>query len=214
MAGVFSSSRASVEAASCSTNLVVVGLYNDCPSIPPYGRSGGGTSYDGPSSWGSTLGINDYLVGECTRSSPRGFRPGEDSVDQALTKRVRESENRSRNTMKIVPLGSEVANIVGVVRERSTPDLEKRYRLPRNSIGFQHFSKTIGDADPRQFTVIVDELATDPAAIDIMSFSFMIPRQMVGKDIVRNVVINAVLVPVEALSGTRVWLARELQRLY
>ncbi len=103
--------------------------------------------------------------------------------------------------MKIEPLGSEAAKIVGVVRERSTPNLEKRYRLPSNSIGFQHLSKTIGDVDPMQFTVIVDELATVPAAIDLMSYSFLIPRQLAGKDIVRNVVINAAL----DTSGTVEW---------
>ena len=186
---------------------------HDCLSKPPYGRSGGGTSYEGPSSWGSTFGINVYLAGERTRSSSRGFRSGEDSADQALTKCVRESPNRSRNTMKIEPLGREATEIVEIVRERSTRDLQKRYRLPSDSIGFQHLSKTIGDVDPMQFTVIVDELATVPAAIDLMSYSFLIPRQMAGKDVGRNVVISAVLVPVEALSGIRKWLARELQRL-
>ena len=115
--------------------------------------------------------------------------------------------------MKIEPLGSQVAEVVGIVRERSTPDLEKRYRLPHNSIGFQYLAKTIGDAGPVQLTVTVDELATDPAAIDLMSYSFLIPRQLAGKDIVKSVVINAVLVPVETLGGIRIWLARELQRL-
>ena len=115
--------------------------------------------------------------------------------------------------MKIEPVGSEATEIVGIVRERSTPDLEKRYRLPSNSVGFQHLSKIIGDADPLQLTVTVDELATDPSAIDLMSYSFLIPRQLAGKDVGRNVVISAVLVPVEALSGIRIWLARELQRL-
>ncbi len=115
--------------------------------------------------------------------------------------------------MKIEPLSSEVAEIVGIVRERSTSDLEKRHRLAHNSIGFQDLAKTIGDADPVQLTVTVDELATDPAAIDLMGYSFLIPRHATGKDIVKYVVINAVLVPIETLGGIRIWLAREVQRL-
>ena len=186
---------------------------HDCLSKPPDGRSGGGAPYDGPSSWGSTLGINVYLASEHIRGPSRGFRRGADSVDRVITERVRDGADRSRNTMKIEPLGSQVAEIVGIVRERSTPDLEKRYRLPHNSIGFQDLAKTIGDADPVQLTVTVDELATDPAVIDLMSYSFLIPQHLAGKDIVKNVVINAVLVPVETLGGIRIWLARELQRL-
>ena len=50
--------------------------------------------------------------------------------------------------MRVEPLGGEATEIVGIVRERFTPDLEKQYRLPQNSIEFQHLSKTIGDVDP------------------------------------------------------------------
>ena len=89
------------------------------------------------------------------------------------------------------------AEIIGIVRERSNPDLAKRHELPRKSIGFLDLAKTIGDADPVQLTATVDELAVDPAAIDLMSYTFLAPRSLAGKNIVKSAVVSAVLVPVE-----------------
>ena len=110
-------------------------------------------------------------------------------------------------------MGSTEAEIVGVVRELSRPDLARRHGLERNSIGFDILAKVIGDANPMQLTVQVDELTVDPDAIDYSSYTFLLPRNLDTLGIDRGAVIRAWLAPKETLNNIRVWLAQEIEIL-
>ena len=116
--------------------------------------------------------------------------------------------------MRIEPLSSKSVEVVGVVREWSQPDLARRHRLERSSIGFDLLAKAIGDADPVQLTVQVDELSDDEAAIDYLSYTFLVASGKVGKSIGQHAVIRARLSPVEVIGVCRLWLAREIECLY
>ena len=120
----------------------------------------------------------------------------------------------TRDIMKIEPIGDRPINIVGVVQQRSQPDLARRYRLDRNSIGFGELTKVIGEADPAQLTVFVDELSDDPAAIDYFSYTFLLPKRHAGKSIGKNTVIKAWLVPVYILGIGKIWLAKNIEQMY
>ena len=56
-----------------------------------------------------------------------------------------------------------------MVREWSQPDLARRFNIGRDSIGFEQLAKAIGDTEPVQITVHVDELADDESAIDFLN---------------------------------------------
>ena len=116
--------------------------------------------------------------------------------------------------MAIDAMGSIPIQVVGVVQHRSAPDLAKRYQLGRDSIGFAHLASRIGDTDPVQITVRVDEIATDPAAIDYFSYTFLCPRSQVGKSVRTNVVLQARLDPVEVLGVGKVCLTQSVEILY
>ena len=129
-----------------------------------------------------------------------------------MLNRARESENQARENMRIEPLGT--VAVEGIVRERSQPNLAKRHGLERNSIGFGLLTQAIGDADPLQLTVQVDELTDDPDAIDYLSYTFFVPKSRADQDIARGDVMRALLTPVEMLGSIKLWLAKEIERLY
>ena len=116
--------------------------------------------------------------------------------------------------MRMDPPGISSAEIVGIVRERSQPDLANRYGLARNSIGFINLANTIGDADPVQLTAQVDELSDDPAAIDYLAYTFLLPRRLDTPGIDLGAVIRARLTTAATLDGKILWLAREIELLY
>ena len=177
-------------------------------------RGTAGPDYEGPSSWGSTRDVST-LRGTARRADllPE-LRSGTQSIDPEIVLHVRESQSRQRDTMAIDAMGSIPIQVVGVVQHRSAPDLAKRYQLGRDSIGFAHLASRIGDTDPVQITVRVDEIATDPAAIDYFSYTFLCPRSQVGKSVRTNVVLQARLDPVEVLGVGKVWLTQSVEILY
>ena len=187
---------------------------HDCQTQPAAGGQSGGTPYAGPSSWGATIGINISGGRQGAYDLLPSLRGGRDSIVPAITKRVRESRNLVRETMRIDPLGSSAEEITEVVRERSQPDLARRFNIGRDSMGFEQLTRAIGDADPVQITVHVDELADDESAIDYLSYTFLAPRIRAGQGIVQNAVIYARLVPLESLGLERLWLAKEIELLY
>ena len=174
----------------------------------------GNTAPYSPSTTAVPIGVDVLRSGQNASGLLPGWRRGSDSIDSNLTKRVSESQSLARDTMRIDPIGRATAEIVGVVRERSGPDLARRHGLERNSIGFNELANIIDDADPVQLTVQVDELPGDPDAIDYYSYTFLLPRKLVGRDITPGTVIQARLVPVETLIRIRLWVARKIEILY
>ena len=187
---------------------------HDCVGGHPRPRGTAGSEYEGPSSWGAVLDVS-IIRGSTPRSDllPE-LRSGRQSIDPEIVLRARESSSRQRDTMAIEAMGSVPVQVAGVVQHRSDPDLAKRYQLGRDSIGFAHLASRIGDTDPVQITVRVDEIATDPAAIDYFSYTFLCPRDQVGEKVRNNVVLQARLDPVEVLGVGKVWRAKTVEILY
>lgn len=166
-----------------------------------------------PSSVATPSGVNVYRNGRNADGLLPGWQSGNHRIDPALVNRVKESLNITRNTIPIEPIGSTNAAITGIVRELSSPDLAQRHKLPRNSIGFNRLANTIGDADPIQLTVQVDELPNDPDAIDYCAYTFLTPRNRNTQSLTRGAVISASLTPQETLNGIRFWLAQTIETI-
>ena len=116
--------------------------------------------------------------------------------------------------MRIEPLGTQPVEVVGVVQDRAQPNLSKRYNLARNSLGYSQLVKQIGDADPTQLTVLVDELAADPAAIDFLSYTFLCPRRRMNKRIRKDAIIQVRLQPVDIIGVGKFWKAATVECLF
>lgn len=164
-----------------------------------------------PSSVGTPSGVNLYHTGNNSSGLLPGLLSGSDFIDPALVKRVNESQNIARDTIPIKPIGSVDTKITGIVRELSRPDLARRHGLQRNSVGFIQLTKIIGDPDPIQLTVQVDELPNDPDAIDYSGYTFLSPRNLNTRGLTRGAVISASLTPQETLNGIKFWLAPQIE---
>lgn len=167
-----------------------------------------------PSGVNTPSGVNVFRASPNSTGLLPQWRHSAEYLDPAMTKRVTDSRYQYRNTQRIDPLGSTDAEFVGLVLERLRPDLARRYRLPRNSIGFIHLANIISAADPVQLTVQVDELSLDPAAIDFSGYTFLLPPNLDAPGIDRGALVCARLTPVEAMDGTRLWLAQEIELLH
>ena len=91
------------------------------------------------------------------------------------------------------------------------PNLARRHGLERNSVGFIQLTNIIGDADPVQITVQMDELPNDPDAIDYSGYTFLSPRNPDTRGITKGAVISASLTPQETLNGIKFWLAPQIE---
>lgn len=167
-----------------------------------------------PSSIPSRPGIDIYRGGGQSTGLLPGLKRGTDSIDSRVRARAKENRSPARDTMRIEPLGSRNVTIVGVVRERSQPDLNRRYGFGVGSIGFGELARMVGDPDPIQLTVLVDELSVDPAAIDFSGYTFLCPKSIIDKSVRQGAVVQATLRPLEILGGDRVWLASSIEVLH
>lgn len=166
-----------------------------------------------PSTIPSIPGINWIRGGQAKGNLLPGLVRG-DSIDPEIIRRVvRKSQNQNREIVRIDPLGSIPEVIIGKVQDRVEPDLPKRYGIDRNSIGYSELAKKIGDADPVQFTVLVDELASDPEVIDQASYTFLCARQLADRNIRRGALVEAHLEQTRSLGIGPFWLAKEIERL-
>ena len=183
---------------------------------PPWPRHDCGTPNHNPapyqpSSIGSLSGVNVYRRGHDSSGLLPGLQSAADFIAPDVVKRVKESQNMARDTMSIEPIGSTNAEIIGIVREISRPNLARRHGLDRNSVGFSELAKIIGDPDPVQITVQVDELPNDPDAIDYSGYTFLSPRNLNTRGITKGAVISASLTPQETLNGIKFWLGQKIE---
>jgi len=184
-----------------------------------YGGSGGGTTNggpqnDGPSYWRAIPGVSIIRDGRRRTGLLPGLESGGESMDPGFVRRAHDARNLNREIMRIEPLSSTTVDVVGVVQERAQPDLATRYKLQRESLGYSQLVKQIGQADPTQLTVYVDEFAIDPAAIDFLSYTFLCPEKPIGKDFRKGAVIQVRLESVEVIGVGRFWKAIDLERLF
>ena len=101
-----------------------------------------------PSSIPSIPGIDIYRGGDQSTGLLPGLKRGTDSIDSKVGRGPRKIEARQRDIMRIEPTGSRNVAIVGVVRERSQPDLNRRYGFGVGSIGFGELTKMVGGPSP------------------------------------------------------------------
>lgn len=178
------------------------------------GLTNGGPAIDGPSYWRALPGISIIRDGRLQSGLLPGMTVGEQSMESGFIQRIRDARNPNREIMRIEPLGSTAIDVVGVLQERAQPDLATRYKLQRDSMGYSQLVKQIGEADPTQMTVYVDEFAVDPAAIDFLSYTFLCSEKLNSKEFRRGAVIQVSLRPVDVIGVGKFWKATNVERLF
>lgn len=149
---------------------------------------------------------NDGLLPGMIRAS------GSINIDPSSIQRIQHTKNRIRNTMPMEPMGkaNPIGRVTHVLRKVS---LKKRHGVKPNTIGAETISKILGGLTVTQITILVDEIDIDPAAEDLLSYTFWCKPPLVPKSLSTNDVVEVAIKPIEIWSIGRRWVATSLDVL-
>ncbi len=135
-------------------------------------------------------------------------------IDPAIVRSVRQSESKTRDIMRIDPYSEGTKEtVIGVVTHKSEISLENRYGIDPNSIGARIIRRRLGGLTVTQITVHVDEIADDPDAEDLLSYTFWCNAKLLRNPLSEGIIVVATLTPEEIIGiGVR-WLANSIEIL-
>ena len=155
---------------------------------------------------GITLGV---------QSSHHGLMPGTRRASVRMSassiRRVREFSSQQREIINIQPLGSGRESLTGRVTASHTVDIAKRFGLGPRSLGAQLVGRSFPGLEAVQITIIVDDIDIDPAAVDLLSYTFWCELSNVAKTVVPQDVVKVDLEPARILGGDRYWIAESIE---
>ena len=123
-----------------------------------------------------------------------GTRRFNGSIDDAIVSRIGRSESSARNTMRMDPIGRE-ETLIGTVTHRSQVSLESRFGIARDSIGARLVGGVLGGLDTVQITILVDEIAVDADALDLMSYTVWCRPELVPEALSEADIVSATIMP-------------------
>ena len=167
----------------------------------------------GLQAWSSLRGVTSSAEDPLRSGLLPGLRRGLERVDAGIINRVREAVDTPRETMRIDPYGARAEDIVGSLQDLHSIDVNQRYGLQTNTLGHRHLVNEFVDSDLMQLTVLVDELARDPAAIDLLSFTFLASRRNLSQRLQQGIIVRAHIVPTEIMGIGRLWRANAVEQL-
>ena len=139
-----------------------------------------------------------------------GLLPGTVRESEAVIRRVRESQSRPRETMRIDPLSSGREMLVGHAVDVRKVALADRFGIQPTSIGAKILASTFPSLRVVQITILVDELDIDPDTEDLLSYTFWCKMSDVAESVTRGDIVHVEVEPVDMLSERR-WLARSME---
>ena len=141
-----------------------------------------------------------------------GLRRFSGGIDPTIVTRVGQSESSSRDTMRVDPMGGEETHI-GTVTHLGKVSLEKRFGIASDSIGARMIYDFLNSSDIAQVTILVDELAVDPDAEDLMSYTFWCSAERLPKSLAESDLISATMSPVDFMGVGITWVASAVEWL-
>ena len=142
-----------------------------------------------------------------------GLRRGIVEIEPRLIDSVRRAENQVRQTMRICPFEGPTEVLVGVITELVKVDLQKRFQIEDGTVGYELTTQRLGDRELLQLTMQVDDIAGDPDALDLFSYTFLCPRENVPPSVERGAIIETSLEPVGLFGGDRVWKSKRVEQI-
>ena len=132
-------------------------------------------------------------------------------LDPVAVRNLRQSHDLARDTVRMDPLGSIAVDITGVVHARVAPNLARRLGVQEGTIGYELLRKEIGSGELVQFTLVVDEIGQDPAAIDFQSYTFICKSGSVNHGIVPGTIVQVKLVQLQVLGSFPFWYSEKVE---
>lgn len=152
-------------------------------------------------------------VTESVRSKGYDLLPGmkrfSGSIDASIVRRVGRSASKTRDIMRIEPMGRAEKHI-GVVAQMGAVSLTDRHGVELDSVGARQAAKILGGLTVTQLTIHVDEIATDPDAEDILSYTIWLNPQGLPKSLAEGAIVSIAIRPLEIWSVGMKWVADRL----
>ncbi len=138
----------------------------------------------------------------------------EKSIDNAIVKRAGQKPDSSlRDTMRIDPIGDRSDHLCGVVHDIVQLPLDEKFGIELDTLGGQTLSKRFPDLKVAQLTILVDEIATDPDAIDFLSYTIWCNPTAAVETLSKRHIVSLTVTPTEIWGIGRRWLGSNIERL-
>lgn len=152
-------------------------------------------------------------VTESVRSKDYDLLPGmkrfSGSIHASIVDRVRRSEPKTRDIMRIEPMGRADKHI-GVVAQVGVVSITDRHGVAPDSPGARQAAKILGGLTVTQLTIHVDEIAIDPDAEDILSYTIWCNSQGLPKSLAEGAIVSVAIRPIDILGVGMKWVADKL----
>ena len=152
-------------------------------------------------------------VTESVRSKDYDLLPGmkrfSGSIHASMVDRVRRSQSKTRDIMRIDPMGGAEKHI-GVVMQMGAVSLTDRHGVAPDSPVARRAAKILGGLTVTQLTIHVDEIAVDPDAEDILSYTIWCNPQSLPKSLAEGAIVSVAIRPMTILGIGDKWVADKL----
>lgn len=152
-------------------------------------------------------------VTESVRSKDYDLLPGmkrfSGSIDASIVDRVGRSESKTRDIMRIEPMGRPEKHI-GVVAQMGAVSITDRYGIAPDSPVARQAAEILGGLTVAQMTIHVDEIAIDPDAEDILSYTIWVNSQGLPKSLAEGAIVSVAIRPVTIFGIGDKWVADKL----
>lgn len=167
----------------------------------------------GKIAWSTLTGVTFSVEDAMRDGLLHGLVRGGERLDEAMVARIHRATDRPRETMRIEPLSSKSEQIVGAVQDYGEVDISVKWNLTPDSVGLRYATQLFGGHGVTRITLLVDELAQDPEAVDLFSYTLYCPNESLAGPIQRGSVLSAVAVPREILGIGMIWFGADLERI-
>ncbi len=143
-----------------------------------------------------------------------GMRKFSGNIDSVIVKRVGERPNSGlRDIMRIDPIGNKRDSLDGVVHDIVQLRLDEKFGINSCTLGGQEISKLFPNLKATQITVLVDEIATDPDAVDFLSYTVWCKPTKTTESLSKGHIVSLTVTPKEIWGIGRKWLGNHVDRV-
>lgn len=143
-----------------------------------------------------------------------GMRKFSGNIDSAIVKRVGERPNSGlRDIMRIDPIGNKRDSLDGIVHDIVQLRLDEKFGIDSGILGGQEISKLFPNLKATQITVLVDEIATDPDAVDFLSYTVWCKPTKTIESLSKGHIVSLTVTPKEIWGIGRKWLGNHVDRI-
>lgn len=176
-----------------------------------------GSQSSSPRPPGRTALTNMQRISFSVQSADHGLLPGmrraSIHMQESSIRRVSEADSLTRQTVRIDPISTGRETLVGRVAAVHRVDLAKRLGLSSESIGARLVGGRFPGLEAVQVTILVDDIDIDPAAVDLLSYTFWCEVSETSLSVITQDVVRADVMPGGILGDERRWIAEHLELL-